>query len=80
MDPDTGKTLLMQTTDDGKTILTDPSSGKVFIKTASGRLQELVDEGGILYDASTGINSIFNNFSLFQIELKTYAKRKLSLC
>ena len=69
MDPDTGKTLLMQTTDDGKTILTDPSSGKVFIKTASGRLQELVDEGGILYDASTGI-----------IIIITYAKRKLSMC
>ena len=54
VDPETGKTLLMQTTDDGRTILTDPSSGKVFIRTASGNLQELVDEGGILYDPVTG--------------------------
>ena len=54
VDPDTGKTMLMQTTEDGRTILTDPSSGKIFIRTASGRLQELVDEGGTLYDPATG--------------------------
>ena len=69
VDPETGKTMLIQTTSDGRSILTDPSSGKVFIRTASGRLQELVDEGGVLFDAATGeiLNDLHSSVA-FRVE------------